>query len=282
VTRCLLVVAVQVTVLVAAAVLLLQVGRRILGLDTAPGFTWQRLTMLIAAAILLAIALGLRRRGWVCRAAVWYASTSSRRPWAHLIVLDGFNDVTIPFTYGVRPRDPYNQAVTYRADDSLAFDALRRLARHSVIAYAVVNILTSPARYPELATDDSLRARFMRSTAFVYADNVSHMMLSCKHASVPCAVALQPLLPATRTRLGMDESNWIYRLFVEGYWQMGERVRDSSGETLYDATAAFGEVETLPEFLDEVHLNDRGQKRLADFMQPLIIQPLRESNDTLE
>jgi hypothetical protein len=343
----LLVYTVQAILVGAAFWLLLQIGRRILGMDTAPGLTWQRLMMVIAVAALLSVAYGLRRSGWVRRAASWYVAISRRRPWIHVsfplllvvglvlaevglriayryegavVVLDqpylgfgrlghqderlllegpesfgyrqrdgryvfdireavsgiqdrgdflfgerapianrpgaaeglrvfilggsaafgvgatspertwwvhlenglsselgrkvsvlnaavpgfvstqerimldlmvlprkpdlvvflhGLNDISIPMGYGVRPGDPFTQAVTYRASSSLAFDVLRRAARVSFIASSLTNWLMTPppeGYYPELATNLGLVKKLFASGRSVRAEACGRWM----------------------------------------------------------------------------------------------------------
>jgi lysophospholipase L1-like esterase len=205
-----------------------------------------------------------------------------------VVFLHGLNDISIPMGYGVRPGDPFTQAVTYRASSSLAFDVLRRAARVSFIASSLTNWLMTPppeGYYPELATNLALRSGYIESTTATFETNLSSMMATCRHAGVPCVSILQPGLPITQHRIGAEIEDpsrqpWMRtlgRIVVDGYRALWEHRRQLAQEgRFFDASGAFDEPGQVERFLDLAHFDDGGQKALADYVQPFVLAKLRD------
>jgi lysophospholipase L1-like esterase len=207
-----------------------------------------------------------------------------RKPDA-VVILNGINDLQMPIFYGVRPGDPYIQSVLYRANDSLPYEALRRLGRSSYLAFILFQRLTLPAggTYPELARDPVLRSALMDSIASLYIDNSRQMLARCEVEQVACLIVLQPTLPVTRNRLGLEPSDtdWEYAktaasFYIEAYAEILRRARGlGEPNRFHDATQGFDGA--IAGYKDWMHFTDDGQVQLAEYMQPVISRLLRQT-----
>jgi hypothetical protein len=185
------------------------------------------------------------------------------------IVLDGYNDVTIPANSGVRPGDPFQLGLRFSQFYSDGF--WWWLSTHSAIVHTLMqnefddHVLAFRRR---LEQDDALFARHARAIAGLYTENMNEVLASCSGRKLGCFVALQPSRATSAAASGAVRDDLLSQKRMVGlYDALKDAVAASpQRERFVDLTHIFDGADKLALYTDSVHPGDRGQALLAEAM----------------
>jgi lysophospholipase L1-like esterase len=183
------------------------------------------------------------------------------------IVLDGYNDVTIPANSGVRPGDPFQLGLRFTQFYGDGF--LWWLATHSAILHTLMqNELEAHvlAFRHRLDTDDALFTRHARAIAGLYAENMNEVLTSCAGRKLACFVAIQPGRAMSAAYSGVARDDILsQKRMVALYDTLKQAVAASpQHERFVDLTHLFDGADKLALYKDSVHPGDDGQKLLGE------------------
>ena len=183
------------------------------------------------------------------------------------IVLDGYNDVTVPANSAVRPGDPFQLGL--RFSQFYGDGLLWWLSTHSAILHTLMqNELEAEvlAFRRRLEQDDALFARHARAIADLYAENMSELLDSCRGRKLACLVAIQPGRAMSAAQSGVARDDILsQKRMVALYDALKQAVAASpERERFVDLTHLFDGAEKLALYIDSVHPGDPGQVLLGE------------------
>lgn len=188
------------------------------------------------------------------------------RPARLVLIVNGYNDLTLPANSAVRPGDPFQLGLRYSQlfDDGFVW----WLARHSAIANSILqNEFT--ARITEfrqrLEQDDAVFARHAAAITDIYVENMEEVLDSCVARGQACRVALQPARALTAEHIGTNAGDVLsQKRIVQLYRLLLKKVAASPHrERFIDLTHVFDRGEKMQHYADSVHPNYAGQQVLA-------------------
>lgn len=188
------------------------------------------------------------------------------RPARLVLMVNGYNDLTLPANSGVRPGDPFQLGLRYSQlfDDGFMW----WLARHSAVANAVLqDEFTS--RVTEfrrrLEGDDAVFGRHAQAITDIYMENMEDVLDACVARGQACRVAIQPARALTAHYIGTNAGDVLsQKRLVQLYQSLLKKVAESRHRDLFiDLTHVFDRGERLQHYADSVHPNYAGQQVLA-------------------
>ncbi|MGE0576005.1 MAG: SGNH/GDSL hydrolase family protein [Reyranella sp.] len=202
------------------------------------------------------------------------------RPARLVLIVNGYNDLTLPANSGVRPGDPFQLGLRYSQlfDDGFIW----WVARHSAIANSVLqNEFT--ARVIEfrrrLEEDDAVFARHARAITDIYMENMEDVLDACVARGQACRVAIQPARALTAHYIGTSAGDVLsQKRLVELYRSLLKKVAESRHHDLFiDLTHVFDRGERMQHYADTVHPNYAGQQVLARALLTPTLAALRSA-----
>ena len=202
------------------------------------------------------------------------------RPARLVLIVNGYNDLTLPANSAVRPGDPFQLGLRYSQlfDDGFIW----WLARHSAIANSVLqNEFAS--RISEfrrrLEEDDAAFARHARAITDIYLENTEDVLDACVARGQTCRVAIQPARALTAHYIGTNANDVLSQKRVVALYQsLLKKVAESRHRDLFiDLTHAFDRGERMQHYADSVHPNYAGQQVLARALLAPTLAALRSA-----
>ncbi|MFO1087630.1 MAG: SGNH/GDSL hydrolase family protein [Reyranellaceae bacterium] len=197
-----------------------------------------------------------------------------------VLIVNGYNDLTLPANSGVRPGDPFQLGLRYSQlfDD----DFMWWLARHSAVANAVLqNEFTDRIAgfRRRLEQDDAVFARHARAIADIYMENMEEVLDSCVARGQVCRVAIQPARSLTAEHIGTSAGDVLsQKRMVELYRSLLRKIAASRHRDLFiDLTHVFDRGEKMQHYADSVHPNYAGQQVLARALLAPTLAALRSA-----
>jgi lysophospholipase L1-like esterase len=183
------------------------------------------------------------------------------------LVLDGYNDVTIPANSAVRPGDPWQLGLRFSQFYGDGF--VWWLATHSAILHTLMqNELEADvlAFRRRLDQDDALFARHAQAIAGLYTENMNELLTSCAGRKLACLVAIQPGRAMSAAYSGVARDDLLsQKRMVALYDTLKAAVAASpQRERFIDLTHLFDGPDKLALYKDSVHPGDEGQALLGE------------------
>jgi lysophospholipase L1-like esterase len=177
---------------------------------------------------------------------------------AHIILLNGLNDVTHTWSHGLRPGDPINTST------------LLKLWFKRRFQFGVTN-RKSEKKYSEFISERlaDRNARQIRKDASVglYCSNIMKISGICQTFDIGVNIFFQPwrdtLLHASGRAEESDFSSDMIAVIEETRKEITSKLSQSLPDIFHDLSPNFSKEEALPLFTDYCHLNDKGQEILA-------------------
>lgn len=182
-----------------------------------------------------------------------------------LIFFHGFNDANQVESLA-RPGDPYNQGLVYFENSNLLFSFLKLFSEQSNIINSVFkNYIENSIskRSSELLSRTEFYSGYVQSAAHIYMDNIGRVNRRCQQEGIPCYFILQPYRRDTAGTVIEDIYSKINQL-VENQNQL------KKGINFFDYSDKYANKKSL--FFDVVHLNDEGQREVAQDIYSDILQ----------
>jgi lysophospholipase L1-like esterase len=197
-----------------------------------------------------------------------------------VLIVNGYNDVTIPANSAVRPGDPFQLGLRYSQLFNDGF--IWWFARHSAIAHTILqnefnDHVTAFRR--RLNQDDDVFQRQADAITDIYIENMNEVLGACEARGQPCLVAVQPARSVTAEYLGTRAEDILsQRRMARLYSLLLEKVAASPYRGKYiDLTHVFDKGEKLQYFADSVHPNYAGQQVLANALLAPALAALRSA-----
>jgi lysophospholipase L1-like esterase len=209
----------------------------------------------------------------------YYLAVMPRR--ANLVlIVDGYNDITIPPNSAVRAGDPYQ--IGLRFSQLFTDGFMWWLARHSAIAQAILQneFNADVTEYRRrLEQDDTLFRREAEAIADIYVENTTEMLNACAARGQACLVGIQPARSLTAEYLGTHVDDVLsQKRIVQAYRMLLDKVAASPMHDRYiDLTHVFDREEKLQYYADSVHPNFAGQRALARALLPQALAALKSA-----
>lgn len=197
-----------------------------------------------------------------------------------VLIVNGYNDITIPANSAVRPGDPFQVGLRFSQLYTDGF--LWWLARHSAIAHQVLqnefNEHVAGFRR-KLEQDDALFAAHAEAITDIYMENTTDVLRACEGRGQACLVAVQPARSLTAEYLGTRNDDILsQRRIVQLYRLLLAKVEASRYRSKYiDLTHVFDKGEKLQYYADSVHPNYAGQQVLGRALLEPALAALRST-----
>ena len=197
-----------------------------------------------------------------------------------VLIVNGYNDITIPANSAVRPGDPFQLGL--RLSQLFNDGFIWWFARHSAIAHTILqnefnDRITEFRRH--LNEDDAVFKRQADAITDIYVENMNEVLGACAARGQPCLVAVQPALSVTAGYLGTRADDILSQeRMMQIYSLLLRKVAASPHHDKFiDLTHAFDKGEKLQYFSDSVHPNYAGQQVLAKALLAPALAALRSS-----
>jgi lysophospholipase L1-like esterase len=197
-----------------------------------------------------------------------------------VLIVDGYNDVTIPANSAVRPGDPFQLGLRYSQLFNDGF--IWWLARHSAIAHTLLQNQFNDhvaAFRRILNEDDAVFEKQADAITDIYTENMNEVLGACAARGQPCLVGIQPARSVTAEYLGTHADDILsQKRLARLYSLMLEKVAASPHHDKFvDLTHVFDKGEKLQNYADSVHPNYAGQQVLAKALLAPSLAALRAS-----
>lgn len=197
-----------------------------------------------------------------------------------VLIVDGYNDITIPPNSAVRAGDPYQ--VGLRFSQLFTDGFMWWLARHSAIANKILQneFKDDVVRYrTRLENDDAFFNKQAEAIADIYVENTGEMLATCIGRGQACFVGIQPARSLTAEYLGTQVDDILpQKRVVEAYRLLLAKVAASPLRDRYvDLTHVFDKGEKLNLYADSVHPNFAGSEVLARALLPHALAALKNA-----
>ena len=209
----------------------------------------------------------------------YYLAVVPRR--ANLVlIVDGYNDVTIPANSAIRPGDPY--ALGLRFNQLFTDGFVWWLAKHSAIVHTILKnqlndyVVETRRR---LDQDDAVFNRYAEAIADIYVENMSEVLDACAARGQTCLVGIQPARSLTADYIGAHADDILsQKRMVQLYRTLLDKVAASPRHDRFvDLTHVFDGGQKLGFYADSVHPNPAGQKVLAEAVLPHVLDALKSA-----
>ncbi len=197
-----------------------------------------------------------------------------------VLIVNGYNDVTIPANSAVRPGDPFQIGLRYSQLFNDGF--IWWFARHSAIAHTILqnefNSRVTEFRR-RLNEDDAVFRKQADAITDIYIENMNEVLGACDARGQPCLVAVQPARSVTAGHLDTRADDILSQeRMVQLYGLLLEKVAASPyRDKFIDLTHVFDKGEKLQNFADSVHPNYAGQQVLANALLAPALAALHSS-----
>lgn len=183
------------------------------------------------------------------------------------LVLDGYNDVTIPANSGVRPGDPFQLGLRFSqfyGDDFFWWLSTQSAILHTLMQNELEAEVLAFRR--QLDRDDAVFTRHAQSVAGLYTENMNEVLTSCAGRKLACFVAIQPGRAMSAANSGIARDDILsQRRMVALYDTLKAAVAASpQHERFVDLTHLFDGADKLALYKDSVHPGDAGQAILGE------------------
>ncbi len=183
-----------------------------------------------------------------------------------VLIVNGYNDVTIPANSVVRPGDPFQLGL--RLSQLFNDGFIWWLARHSAIAHTILQNEFNEhvaAFRRQLNENDAVFAKQADAITDIYVENMNEVLGACEGRGQACLVGIQPARSVTAAYLGVRSDDILSQeRMVQLYRLLLDKVVASPHRAKFvDLTHVFDKGEKLQHYADSVHPNYAGQQVLA-------------------
>ena len=183
-----------------------------------------------------------------------------------VLIVNGYNDVTIPANSAVRPGDPFQLGL--RLSQLFNDGFIWWFARHSAIAHTILQneFNEHVTRFRRLLNeDDVVFAKQAEAITDIYVENMTEVLGACDGRGQACLVGIQPARSVTAAYLGVQSDDILSQgRMVQLYRLLLDKVAASPHRAKFiDLTHVFDKGEKLQHYADSVHPNYAGQQVLA-------------------
>ncbi|MDP1748849.1 MAG: SGNH/GDSL hydrolase family protein [Reyranella sp.] len=197
-----------------------------------------------------------------------------------VLIVNGYNDVTIPANSAVRPGDPFQLGL--RLSQLFNDGFIWWLARHSAIAHTILQneFNKHVAAYRRLLNkNDAVFAKQAGAIADIYVENMNEVLGACEGRGQACLVGIQPARSVTAAYLGVQSDDILSQeRMVQLYRLLLDKVAASPHRAKFvDLTHVFDKGEKLQHYADSVHPNYAGQQVLAKALLTPALAALRSA-----
>jgi lysophospholipase L1-like esterase len=205
----------------------------------------------------------------------------------HILILNGYNDLTLFANSGGRPGIPFQTGLRYSQIYGNGLSLW--LAEHSALWNQLVQHITSSAVLAlrnKISTDGLTFKRHVDAFTTIYLENMSAVLADCEAFRRTCFVALQPFRAFSELQLGEPPIPYREVLPAEqlkqAYEILWKRISSSRyARHFIDLSRVITSKAELAYYTDTVHLDDRGQILLAQAVLPYILEGLRSEDRAL-
>jgi lysophospholipase L1-like esterase len=205
-----------------------------------------------------------------------YHLAVSARGGRFVLILNGANDLLGPASSRTRPGDPFQIGTRYR--QFYGNPLILWFAEHSAVFnyFLQYDLTKAVVEYRnELARDDELFERYANAVVNMYIENMAAVLSDCDAKTIACLVAVQPVRALAENELGRSSPE---RKILPPYRvrRLYDVLRKGIADSRYsrhfiDLSRLIGTQEEINYYTDTVHLDDRGQKLLAQALLPRVI-----------
>jgi hypothetical protein len=195
-----------------------------------------------------------------------------------VLFLNSWNDLLLPAYSATRPGDPFVLGV--RFEQTFSDGLLFWLAKHSGIVNTLVQdeakrAVQTYAR--RLADDDAFFARYAETVTDIYLQNMTDVLTDCQLRDRFCLVAIPPTRPLAALNIGRPANELVPDRRVVALMELLMKKLDASPyrERFVDLTHLFDGPGMIERFTDSVHIDDAGQKILADGLFEPVLDGLK-------
>ncbi|MBV8188159.1 MAG: SGNH/GDSL hydrolase family protein [Alphaproteobacteria bacterium] len=195
-----------------------------------------------------------------------------------VLFLNSWNDLLLPAYSATRPGDPFVLGVRFEQTFSDGF--LFWLAKHSGIVNTLVqneakSAVQTYAR--RLAHDDGFFNRYADKVTDIYLQNMSDVLTDCQMHGRFCLVAIPPTRPLAALDIGRPAGEIVPDRRVAALFELLMKKIDASPfrAQFADLTHLFDAPDLIEHFTDSVHIDEAGQKILADRLFEPMLNGLR-------
>jgi lysophospholipase L1-like esterase len=197
-----------------------------------------------------------------------------------VLIVDGYNDITIPANSSVRPGDPFQMGLRFSQLFSDGF--VWWLAKHSAIVHTILenrlNAHVAETRR-KLEQDDTLFKQHAEAIADIYVENMTEVLDMCAVRGQSCLVGIQPARSLTAQYIGAHADDILsQKRIVELYQTLFAKIAASPRhDRFFDLTHVFDGGDRLKYYVDSVHPNTAGEKVLAEAVLPHVLEALKSA-----
>jgi len=202
----------------------------------------------------------------------------------HILILNGYNDLTLFANSGGRPGVPFQTGVRYSQIYGNRFSLW--LAEHSALWNLLVQHIMSSALLAlrnKISTDEPTFKRHVDAFTMLYLENMSALLADCEAFRRTCFVALQPFRALSELQLGEPPTPYREVLPAEQLKQAYEILWQRISASRYarhfiDLSRVITSKAELAYYTDTVHLDDRGQVLLMEGVLPHLREAIRSED----
>jgi lysophospholipase L1-like esterase len=209
----------------------------------------------------------------------YYLAVVPRR--ANLVlIVDGYNDLTVPANSSVRPGDPFQLGL--RFDQIFGNGFVWWLARHSAIVHTILenrlNEHVSETRR-KLDEDDAVFKAHAEAITDIYLENMTDVLDMCAGRGQACIVGIQPARSLTAEYVGAHADDLIsQKRIVQLYRMLFDKIAVSPHrDRFFDLTHVFDGGQKLGYYADSVHPTSAGQPLLTEAVLPHVLKALKSA-----
>jgi hypothetical protein len=197
-----------------------------------------------------------------------------------VLVVNGYNELLIPASSGIRPGDPIHLAIRYGQVFGNGF--VWWAAKHSGIVNRLLQdeiIGNAMAYRRDLNERDDLFNIYAEAVTGIYIENMSELLADCAAHKRACLIGIQPARSVSAARAGVVIDDVLsQRRVVQLYERLLAKVAASPHRDRFvDLTRVLDGAEALKFYADGVHPDDRGQNLLADALIERTAEELKAS-----
>lgn len=196
------------------------------------------------------------------------------------LIINGYNDATIPANSSVRPGDPFQLGL--RLNQLYSDGFLWWLAKHSAIAHTILERQFNEhiaAMRLKLEQDDAIFRKHAETIAEIYVENMTEVLDACVARGQTCLVGIQPARSLTAEYVGQRADDILsQKRIVELYRTIMAKVAASPRhDRFFDLTHVFDGGDKLGYYADSVHPTPAGEKVLATAILPHVLEALKNA-----
>jgi hypothetical protein len=195
-----------------------------------------------------------------------------------VLFLNSWNDLLLPAYSATRPGDPFVLGV--RFEQTFGDGFLFGLAKYSGIVNALVQDEAKRAVHAyarRLADDDAFFERYAETVTDIYLQNMTDILTDCRMQERLCLVAIPPTRPLTALNIGKPANELVPDRRLAALFELLMKKVDASPfrARFADLTHLFDAPGMIEHFTDSVHIDEEGQKILANRLFEPMLDGLR-------